>query len=457
VGAIVAASIVAAFYLLFVIHYSVNAIFWDEWSLVPLIHAALHSHLTFGALWVQHNESRVLVPNLLIVGSALAHSYNSKTIILLGALLFVASYVLFLAAVRIYLDRPLSAIHALSFGVVWFSLEDTENSLWGFQLDWYLTVFFLLVLVCLMAKERKHRNIVFTLAALAAVTASFSSLQGLILWPIGLMYLLWRRPQMRRDLWECGIWLVLGAGTTATYFWGFDFQKTGGGGSAGSALHHPVTMVKFVLVELGNVVPTTSQTLGTHELIGSVLLLASVFVVVICVRERTSPGRRPLPVALVMFGLLFDGSTALGRLGFGVVDAKSTRYTMANLLVLVGILSFAWAHLNSGPDASAPVVRLRSARLVGIVPLAGFLVLQLVTATQFGFTTARTTRTDRVFDAQTVVNLDSIPSPEAQQLVSSFVYPNLAALRPLLRQAEADHIGDFAPGPYRFYRSKGPP
>ncbi len=121
-----------ALYLLFVIHYSIDAIYWDEWGDVPIIHAALHSQLTFRALWTQHNENRMLLPNLVVIASALVHSYNSKAIILLGALIFVASYIVFLAVVRIYLRRPLTAMHVLSLGIVWFSLEDTENSLWAF-------------------------------------------------------------------------------------------------------------------------------------------------------------------------------------------------------------------------------------------------------------------------------------------------------------------------------------
>jgi len=146
-AAAVTAFAVAGLYLLFVLHYSINLIFWDEWANVPVVHAALHSHLTFGALWSQHNENRIFVPNLLVVLSALIEDYNSKTIILLGACFFIASYVLLLGAFRSYLGRPLTVLHSLTLGLVWFSLEDTENSLWGFQLAWYLVVFFLMVLV----------------------------------------------------------------------------------------------------------------------------------------------------------------------------------------------------------------------------------------------------------------------------------------------------------------------
>ncbi|MGH9919994.1 MAG: hypothetical protein ACRD6W_14155, partial [Nitrososphaerales archaeon] len=44
-----------ALYLVFVLRYSVNSLFWDDWSVVPLINAAQHGHLTFSMLWRQHN------------------------------------------------------------------------------------------------------------------------------------------------------------------------------------------------------------------------------------------------------------------------------------------------------------------------------------------------------------------------------------------------------------------
>ena len=56
-----------ALYFLFVAHYGVNFIYWDEWAVVPLINAELHGSLTFTMLWAQHNENRMLLPNVLFV------------------------------------------------------------------------------------------------------------------------------------------------------------------------------------------------------------------------------------------------------------------------------------------------------------------------------------------------------------------------------------------------------
>jgi len=455
---LITAGAVAVVYLLFVLYYSVNFMFWDEWTLVPIIRAALHSQLTLSLLWAQHNENRMLVPNLVIVGSALLHNYSSRTIILLSATLFIVSYGLLLATFRIYVGRSLTPLHALTLGVVWFSLEDTENSLWGFQLAWYMIVLLLLVLLFLLLKDWRHRNVVLVLAALSAVAASFSSLQGLLLWPIGLVCLAWGRPVSRRRYVECGIWLVLGALTTGIYFWNYNFNATGGGSSPAFALHHPVAAARFVLAALGDVVPTTTTDLMAHEVLGVVILVVAIFVVIRSVLERTSLTSTALPVALILFGTLFDGSVALGRLGFGVADALGTRYSMANLLVLTGIVAFAWAHIGSWREVRARVGRRGVILRVGTVLLAAFLVIQCVTSMNVGSDTASASHRSRILGARTVVNLDALPASQAQALVSVDVWGvPVSELSPYLQESQEDHLGVFAPGPYDHYRSLGPP
>jgi hypothetical protein len=450
-------SVLALIYLLFVLHYSINVIYWDEWSDVPIINAALHSHLTVGLLWTQHNENRILVPNLVVVASALVQDYSSKSIIVLSAFIFIASYAFILVTFRSYVGRPLTLMHSLTLGLVWFSLEDTENSLWAFQLAWYLVLFFLSILLFLFARERRHRKTVLTFAVLVAVAASFSSVQGLLLWPIGLMSLVWETPRDRRRYIESGVWLMAAVLTTAIYFWGFNTQATGGGGSPGFAIRHPIGLAKYLLAELGNLIPTIDVVhLRLQEIVGLLLFIVAGYVVVRCVRDRKSQSDCPLPLALIVFGILFDVSTALGRLKLGVGQALSSRYTMANLLVLFGIVAYAWAHVPPG-TARVGMKQLRTAKTVAFALLMVFLVVQVGISTRWSLASGRMTRAYRVIAAQTIVNLDRMPRAEGQALVASYVYPNLSALEPYLREAEMDHISDFAPGPYHLYRAKGPP
>ena len=99
----IAAVVIAGLYLLYVTHFSTNFPIAEEWSVVPLVHAALHGHLTWRDLWTQHFESRMLFPNLIFVAAGFIDRYDLRAIILLNGLLLVASYVLLLGLTRRYL------------------------------------------------------------------------------------------------------------------------------------------------------------------------------------------------------------------------------------------------------------------------------------------------------------------------------------------------------------------
>ena len=114
----------------------------DDWSVVPLVHAALHGHLALSQLWHQYYESRLVVGNLIEILFGFTNQLDERAILFFGAAVFIASYLCLLALVRKYLPRRLTPIPVLVVGVVWFSVADVANALYAFQVTWYLTVFF---------------------------------------------------------------------------------------------------------------------------------------------------------------------------------------------------------------------------------------------------------------------------------------------------------------------------
>ena len=170
-------------YVLYVAHYSINVFDADDWSVVPFVNAALRGHLTFSALWAQHTDNRMLFPNLVFVGLDTLTRANTVVLIALSAALFIASYALFLVLYRSY--QSLTPLTVLTFGIVWFSVADYQNALWAFQFAWYF------ILLCLIGILYCLQRGWFVVALVLAVVASFSSLQGLILWPVGVIWLTW--------------------------------------------------------------------------------------------------------------------------------------------------------------------------------------------------------------------------------------------------------------------------
>jgi len=267
---------VPALYVFFVAHYGVNTLFNDDWSMVPIVHSVLHGHWSLSQLWAQHNEHRVLIPNLAFIAFGEVAALNAKVIMLTSAVLFVGSYGFMLGLWRRYCNRLPAPIEALVLAGVWFSLADFESALLAYQITWYIVIFLLFVLLYALSRTPLRPSWIIG-AGIVAVVASFSSLQGLFLWPVGALCLWRRRGAIERGARMVGGgWVAAAAVTTFIYFWNFNFSDAGSG-SFRYALEHPFTTAKFLLAEIGNVVPNlTVGSLHWHMAIGLVIVIAAI-------------------------------------------------------------------------------------------------------------------------------------------------------------------------------------
>lgn len=442
---LVACAVPAVVYLGFVAHFAVNSIYWDEWNLVPLVNAGLHSRLTLAMLWAPHNENRMAVPDLFFLLFARFDHFDTRTIMFAGAILSVLSYLLYLRVYRAWAGRPLRSGWIFVVGFVWFSFVDAGNALWGFQFAWFLVAFLLMALLGVLAAERLTAWVVGG-AALVAVAASFSSLQGLLLWPVGFACLLWRAEDRRTLLRFVPAWVVAGAAATGLYFSHLPLGRAAnGGGSISYAVNHPGHVARYVLAAVGNVLPLSSASLFSDEVAGGVVLALALLALIRTFRLPRRGTRVPLPLALVLFGLLFDVVAAFGRVSLGVPEALASRYTMANLLLVAGVFA---AFARPGPSGLHARVRRPDpwrvvAGAAGVVALAAL----AVTGARSGVAQARNIAAERRAGAVLMLDLAVRPSPGAERLARHELYPSWSVLRPLLDEAKADDLSVFAARP----------
>ena len=171
--------LLVALYLAYTIHDSVNNLYSDDWTIVGFINAAQHHHLTLDQLWSTKGggENRVLFPYLVIVGVGLATNDNTRFMVVINAVVFSATYLIVLLLLRSYLRRPLTVIAVLATGLVWFSLLDYFNALFGFQFAWYLIILCFVGMLYFLLRD--NRGLPALVAAMAlAVIASYSSTES---------------------------------------------------------------------------------------------------------------------------------------------------------------------------------------------------------------------------------------------------------------------------------------
>ena len=357
----------------------------------------------------------------------------------------------FVMILKIYQSRangPLVWMIPVSF--LTFSLSQYENTLWGFQVAWYF------ILACLIGEfyllENPHqsgqRMWRFWLSIFLATCASFSSFQGLFLWPAGLIYLLANQFKLSQKI----IWIVSGTCVTGLYFTHLGFHKIG---VSLAPLYHPIESLKFFLIAIGSVIPVSSgyfqlPTYGYHpvELTGIILLLLGVFVIIQGIRMRTEDKAYLFPTALCVFAFLFDISLVGGRQQLGLLQATAPHYTTYNLLLIIGIYL---GLLHSMKDLRFARTHSLVIFLTSVVCCISF--IQVSVSYYVGLKEGKDFYRSRIKGAQILVNHTSAPD----LLITNYVTGYAVLFRKEAPFIERHHLSVFATSNVMAYRKKGLP
>ena len=298
--------------LLWFIHrYAVNMIFADQWHDIHIIALSHSGALTLGDLWAQHGENRVVVPDLLVL--ALAHTTHFNVVYedyASGLLLIATAALLILAHRRRSPSTPW--IYYFPMIIVLLSLNQGTMTLWGFAVSWYLEIFALAAALFLL--DRVALGWLGVAGAIAVTVAgAFSSLEGLLIWPVGLLLLYQRRRRRSMIL----AWITAAVGTVGLYMFHFDFT-TVGTGTKSFVLTHPLAAMRFFFFAIGDVfgvqIPNAPST-GDYFfcLFGVLIFVVAAWVLVVGLPRRDRSTASPIGVAAVLFGVLYTVALTEGR------------------------------------------------------------------------------------------------------------------------------------------------
>lgn len=342
-------------YVWVVAHFSVNVIVQDQLTDVSVISASRHRFPPWGALWAQHDEHRMFFPHLLDIVLADTVHFNIQVEEFCSASMLVAGSALLIWAHKRRSPRT-PWLYYCPVALLSLSLVQYENTLWGFQAAWYLILLALAVVIVLLDRPTLT-NWTMVGAVAAGVVGSYSSFQGLFIWPVGLVLLYHRRRPGRQFV----AWTAAGVVTTALYF--VDLDPNAGSPDHGYAVHHLWASVKFFLFAIGDIAGISVGVRAGNTavlLFGTVVVVLAVLMVVWYGIRRDEHGAGPVGVALIVFGMLFAASITQGRILFGYWGASASRYTTFDLLVVVGIYLCVlgrptlWPARDGAPDPTTP-------------------------------------------------------------------------------------------------------
>lgn len=349
----------------------VNIPFMDEWEWTSLAYHARTGSLTLDLIFAPHNEHRNTVPNLIFVALDRFGGWNVGRESALSLALIVVSDVLLwrlvsrtMSGSRRYVTFALLSLLLCSFG-------QWENFALGYNIGWNICTLCVIATVGLLTSPTRTLRSV-ALAALAAAAATFSSGQGLLLWPCGLVALCL---VAHRTAASVGIWCASAMLAVIVFEAGYH-----PGPLAVPPGAVPTSVAAFTLTFLGAALRNGSGWVQALILGTTMVLLfgAACWAGIVATPRRA---HREACAAWVVFGayaLLGAGVTALARRAFGVDSALQSHYAAIALFLplgTIGLVASAWPHLASRQRrpwlfaAAALIVLIAGVDVHGVVAL----------------------------------------------------------------------------------------
>ena len=366
-------------------------------------------------LFAQNNEHRMFFPKgfEILLGSITKYDNVAEMYVVL-ACFFVTLVGLLLAfrsnvvgggfGSRLFLFVPVSLLV--------FGLRQHENMLFGYQINFAFTqTFGVLALFLLYVSGRDgSKKLAFAAALGSATVASFSTAQGLLAWPVGLLQLLVSPIEKPAKKVLVGVWGLVGLGEWAVYF--FDYQKPKHHPSLLYVLDHPAVGTEYFLNSLGGALFWQQGS----AFAGGLLVACLAVVSLLLVYKDGKLGECSFWVSLLLYSSLVLASITLGRSGFGAEQALNSRYATFSVLAVVGVYAML---------AKLAFEKRSSVRMVSLVVLSACVLLSAAVSYPEGIEVGAEQKASREKAAFVLSTHETQPD----QLLEQNLYPRAARVR----------------------------
>ena len=324
--------------LFYTIHFGVNVVFWDEWNTVPLLKKFTNGTLSFSDIYAQQDEERMPFPFvIMLILQRLTGLDTVAETVFSWILRSLTGLLLFLTyrknSVGISSQKLLLLFLPVSF--LLFSFGQYESILWGLTCQIYMMTFGAVATFTLLENARRSYG-KFMLAILAAILASFSYLPGLMVWPVAFfqIQLLGRGTTNNRA--KTLVWSFAAILAFTSYFYGW--VKPSYHPPLNYVLRNPLGAAEYLVALLGNTFSSSPYVNDVKVAIGFGTIL--IILTVLALSRGYTAGllrENVVWLCLIVFVALSSAVYMIGRGGFGVEEALSSRYTPITSLGVIGL------------------------------------------------------------------------------------------------------------------------
>jgi hypothetical protein len=332
----------------------------DSWSLWQL-YKQNGSYLAF--LFQQHNEHRIVVTRLVYIIDRFVFHGRSLFPLVCSLLLQVATGVWLYRIVR--RTGEASRLSRLLLGCVicsaLSSAQQFPNLVMGFQIQFTMVYcascgsLLALMHAAEWCQEGRDAELWFAVSCVSAVVATYSSANGLLLWPVLLLFGLWLRLPFRflsallLDMVLVSMFYMRGYGTPSQHSSPFE-----------ALTQHPGRVLIVAAAFVGSPFDTIRAVLtvpfGAPSDNGRVAFAGACGVIGVCVliwsgvllwrrRDRYTRGHAAL-IHIAGFVVLTAVLVGLGRANFPLVAALDSRYATHGLVFWIAMGGFYWSFVE---------------------------------------------------------------------------------------------------------------
>lgn len=327
---------------LYIVRKAVDLPYWDEWEWAGLVYSFHEGTLRFADLWAQHNEHRILVPNLIMLGLDRFGGWDPVREQFVSLAVLVVAQIGIVLLMRRSAHATVGIVAAAAASLMLYELGQAENFEWGFQMAWFICNTAAVLVALLLTKvDRRRRDV--ALAMTVAIIATYSSSQGILTWGVGIVAILLT---FRKSALMLAVWIPAAIAAYAVYEHGLQPMNLG----HVSVFQQPLQVVDYTLTYLGSPV-AAGQEPHVSAVAGLILMvaLAWAFASDVCSATRLRRLIRNAPwYSLAAYSIVCAAGTATGRAGFGIDQALSGRYISVSLLgwvALIGVIAGTVARL----------------------------------------------------------------------------------------------------------------
>lgn len=335
----------AGLILYFILKYGVDVPYNDQWNYAEFFVHYFDGTLTFEELFRLQNEYRQFFPNIIFLGLGLLTDWNVKyEMFVVFLLACLTSYnILRLSFFTLKGNKWMSWVLFFIANLFIFSPMQYENWLFGVQIQ-YLLPMACISSCLLLALTKTNKYVALIVCILLSLISSYSTPNGFLCWLLTFPVLLIRSPQKSffRKWPVVLIWLMGIALTLFFYF--FDYKNPPDYPSTYSIFEHPIDAIKYFFALLGNPIRIV-HSLQHITAVGGVVFFIFILILIYLFYHRKDKlliQNSIVWLMLATYSLVSAGLVTIGRLGFGLYQSLSSRYTSYTLyLIVAGIFLLA--------------------------------------------------------------------------------------------------------------------